>query len=147
MTRRLARAIRGEAVLFLRWARAVRLEDRRKKAGWVLQDKQESGAAGWRLVKGDGPGVLVLSGEIDFSVAPAVRERLMDLAEPGRGELVLDMGDLTYIDSSGLALLLELRKQLQEKGRAVRIRAIAPQVRKLMQLTQIGELFGLPEQG
>ena len=115
------------------------------KAGNILSDRQEAQAAGWRIDKGDEPGELVLSGEIDFSVTPAVRERLLQLTENIPGDLVLDMVDLTYIDSSGLALLLETRKQLQEEGRGVRIRSIAPQVRKLLQLTQLGELFGLPD--
>ena len=35
---------------------------------------------------------------------------------------------------------------MQENGRSVRIRSIAPQVRKLLQLTQLGELFGLSEE-
>ena len=90
--------------------------------------------------------MLVLAGEIDFSVTPAARERLLQLTEKYTGDLVLDMADLTYIDSSGLALLLEARKHLQEHGRTVRIRSIAPQVRKLLQLTQLGEMFGLSDE-
>ena len=116
------------------------------KAGNVLSDKEKGQAAGWRIDKGDAPGVLVLAGEIDFSVTPAVRERLLQLMEKILGDIVLDMADLSYIDSSGLALLLETRRQMQENGRSVRIRSIAPQVRKLLQLTQLGELFGLPEE-
>ena len=116
------------------------------KAGNSLSDRQEEQAAGWRMDIGDEPGVLVLAGEIDFSVTPAVRERLLQLTEKIPGDIVLDMADLSYIDSSGLALLLETRRQMQENGRSVRIRSIAPQVRKLLQLTQLGELFGLSDE-
>ncbi len=89
--------------------------------------------------------MVVFAGEIDFSVTPRVRERLWELLGGTTGEVVLDMADLAYIDSSGLALLLELRKQLLEKNRTVRIRTIGSQVRKLLHLTQLGEMFGLPE--
>jgi anti-sigma B factor antagonist len=116
------------------------------KAGRDLSDREEGQAAGWRIDAGDEPGVLVLSGEIDFSVTPAARERLLQLTEKSTGDLVLDMAGLSYIDSSGLALLLEARKHLQEHGRSVRIRSIAPQVRKLLQLTQLGEMFGLNDE-
>lgn len=116
------------------------------KAGCALSDREEGQAAGWRIDAGEAPGVLVLAGEIDFSVTPAARERLLQLTEKYTGDLVLDMAGLSYIDSSGLALLLEARKHLQEHGRNVRIRSIAPQVRKLLQLTQLGEMFGLNDE-
>lgn len=99
----------------------------------------------WTLSAGDAPGVVRLAGEIDFSVTPRVRERLLEIVGAAPAEIVLDMAELSYIDSSGLALLIELRKSLIEAGRAVRIRTISPQVRKLLNLTQLGELFGLPE--
>lgn len=111
----------------------------------ILSDTQEQ-KAGWRLVAGKEPGVLVFSGEIDFSVTPKVRDRLLEVLESVHGNVILDLADLSYIDSSGLALLIELRKELQEQGRTVRIRAISSQVRKIMHLTQLGELFGLPDQ-
>lgn len=98
----------------------------------------------WALSPGDAPGVITLSGEIDFSVTPAVRERLLELVGDQPEAITLDMADLSYIDSSGLALLIELRKTLTESGRSITIRAISPQVRKLFNLTQLGDLFGLP---
>lgn len=117
-----------------------------RKAGTVLSDAKTQEPAAWRLQAGEAPGVLVFGGEIDFSVTPKVRESLIKLLEGSEGDVVLDLADLAYIDSSGLALFIELRKQMQEKGRTVRIRSISPQVRKLLHLTQLGEMFGLPEQ-
>lgn len=111
--------------------------------GLDAHDAQQD--AGWRLMPGETPGTIVLTGEIDFSVAPRVRDRLWALVQEAGGDIVLDMAGLTYIDSSGLALLLELRKLLEEEGRGVRIRSIAPQVRKLFDLTQLAEVFGLPD--
>lgn len=88
-----------------------------------------------------------MDGEIDFSVTPKVREALLQLVGDSPRDIVLDLSGLDYIDSSGLALLLELRRQLVDTGRSVRIRAITSQVRKLFNLTQLGDLFDLPEQG
>ena len=99
----------------------------------------------WRVTTGDAPGVVVMAGEIDFSVTPRVRVRLLELVGETDADILLDMAGLDYIDSSGLALLLELRKHLQESGRSVRVRSISPQVRKLFNLTQLAELFGLPD--
>lgn len=116
-----------------------------EKAGHILDETDARKNGNWRVTAGDAPGVVVMAGEIDFSVAPRVRDRLLDLVGESRADVVLDMAGLDYIDSSGLALLLELRKHLQEHGRSVRVRSISPQVRKLFNLTQLAELFGLPE--
>ena len=70
-----------------------------------------------------------------------------------KGDLVADFREkrdqlvvlVAAADNEFNTLLLELRKLLEAKGRGVRIRSIAPQVRKLFNLTQLAELFGLPE--
>jgi anti-sigma B factor antagonist len=110
-----------------------------------VHSNREANGDNWRLSKGDMPGEIILSGEIDFSVTPTVRARLQGLMAEGAPEIVLDMAGLSYIDSSGLAMLIELRKVLAESGRTVTIKAISPQVRKLFNLTQLGEFFGLPD--
>ena len=84
-----------------------------------------------------------ISGEVDFTVSPAVRDKLVAFIEKTRGDMFLDLGELAYIDSSGLAALIEGRKLLKAKNRKITITAISHQVRKLFELTQIGELFGL----
>lgn len=99
----------------------------------------------WTVTTGDTPGQVTLTGEIDFASTPAVRERLLAALGCDAKEIVLHLADLAYIDSSGLALFIEARKLLAESGRTIRIADISEQVRKLFRLTQLGELFGLPE--
>ena len=110
-----------------------------------MSNASDPTAQTWSFTPGQAPGTASLAGEIDFSVTPKARQRLIALIEAGAPEIVLDLSGLSYIDSSGLALFIEARKILAESGRTIRIAAISPQVRKLFNLTQIGELFGLPE--
>ncbi|RYD63315.1 MAG: anti-sigma factor antagonist, partial [Verrucomicrobiaceae bacterium] len=49
------------------------------------------------------PGVLVLEGEIDLHESPAVRERLNPLIDAKLPQIIVDLGGVSYIDSSGLA--------------------------------------------
>ena len=121
------------------------MESKSDKAGNTLDEKAGQGDGNWRVTAGDTPGSVVLAGEIDFSVAPKVRARLLEVVGKGAQDVSLDLGDLAYIDSSGLALLIELRKHLVDAGGAVRIRSISPQVRKIFNLTQLSELFGLTD--
>jgi anti-sigma B factor antagonist len=99
----------------------------------------------WTLVPGTNPGEFLLSGEIDFTATPAVRQRLLAAMACDAPEIVLHLAGLEYVDSSGLALFIEAKKLLAEAGRAIRIADISPQVAKIFHLTQLGELFGLPE--
>lgn len=55
-------------------------------------------------------------GEIDLATAPAVQASLQELSAAGFAELVLDLRDVTFIDSSGIRLLLEWTRRAEEAG-------------------------------
>ena len=87
-----------------------------------------------------------VAGQIDFSVSAEFRAFMRALADRADSDLALDLGRLVYLDSSGLAVLLESRRQLTSHGHMLRVTAVSPQVQKLFGLTQVGPLFGLPEE-
>lgn len=101
-----------------------------QSTAWTAKGNPESGLA-------------VIEGEVDFTNSLAVRQWLRDFADTSAGEMQLDLSTLSYIDSSGLAVLIEVRKYLKSLDRSIRIVAVSNQVHKLFTLTQIGELFGL----
>ena len=59
--------------------------------------------------------VATLSGEVDMSNAPSVRQRLADAITPEDTAVVIDLSALTFIDSAGLHTLIELGTVLEEK--------------------------------
>jgi anti-sigma B factor antagonist len=111
----------------------------------TMSSRKENGATSdaWTWKADPLTNTVSLGGEVDFTVSPAVRDRFVAFIEKSKGDVFLDLGELHYIDSSGLAALIEGRKLLKGKGRRITITAISHQVRKLFELTQIGELFGL----
>ena len=59
------------------------------------------------LVTSSSPPHLILSGEVDLSVAPSLRDagtQMARLVTPGT--LEIDLGDVTFIDSSGLSVII-----------------------------------------
>jgi anti-sigma B factor antagonist len=88
-------------------------------------------------------GLAAIQGEVDFTNSLAVRQWLKDFSSTFSGDMQLDLSALSYIDSSGLAVLIEVRKYLKSLNRGIRIVAVSAQVNKLFTLTQIGELFGI----
>ena len=94
----------------------------------------------------DQPGgavLLRLRGELDVQGAPLLRQRLLDhLAE--RTPLVIELRALDFMDSSGLAVLLELRSRARRADWRVRIRGARGRVRELLERTGTLEIV---EQG
>lgn len=86
----------------------------------------------------------VLSGEIDHHNARLLRERI-DLAvtqDPPQ-ELVLDFGQVTFMDSSGIGLVMGRHRIMQEHGGVVSVANPSPQIRKVMRLSGIDRLANI----
>lgn len=61
--------------------------------------------------------VLVLAGQMVLDDGDlALGRRIRDLIDRGRSRVVLDLGGVTYIDSSGVGMLVAKLKSLKEKG-------------------------------
>ena len=52
------------------------------------------------------------SGEVDVVTAPKLGRRLLSLLEEGKRALVVDLSNITFIDSAGVAVLLNARRQI-----------------------------------
>jgi anti-sigma B factor antagonist len=77
---------------------------------------------------------------IDASVAIAFKDRFRDLTERGSGPVVLDLGGVEFLDSSGLGAVVAARKLLGA-GRVLELAGLTPAVDKVMTLTRMGSVF------
>ena len=75
-----------------------------------------------------------LSGELDIAVVPVARDRIAELKREGR-ELVLDFRGLSFIDSSGLNLVLELAADSTRDGWNLSLIPGSTVVQRIFQLT------------
>jgi anti-sigma B factor antagonist len=60
----------------------------------------------------EGTHLLAPSGEVDVVTAPKLGRRLLALLEEGKRRLVVDLSDITFIDSAGIGVLLNARRQI-----------------------------------
>jgi anti-anti-sigma factor len=81
-----------------------------------------------------------LSGELDLFNAEAVKEVL---APELHGTLVLDMAGVTFIDDSGLGMLVGTLKRLTREGGSLVIRNPSAQIRRVLEITGIERVPGL----
>ena len=83
-----------------------------------------------KVVGLDGDTVVFLTGELDMATAPELTGVLGPLIEHGPQEVVLDFSGLSFIDSSGIAALVDTQRRLSEQGRHLAVhRARAGAVR------------------
>jgi anti-sigma B factor antagonist len=66
---------------------------------------------------------MVLSGELDVFTAPLLRHRMAEMSDELGTELVLDIGAVTFIDSTGLSLLVSQHKKLKAHGAELVVRS------------------------
>jgi anti-anti-sigma factor len=64
----------------------------------------------------DETGRLTLSGELDLATVPRVQEAVDELLAQGVRQLVVDLGDLGFVDSSGLRLFIVLDRRAATEG-------------------------------
>src|SRR5919197_6645298 len=83
--------------------------------------------------------VLEVSGELDAASAPALRERLAEVATRGGGPVVMDLSVLRFIDSTGLSVLLNTKRRLTRRGRGFAVVCPPGHVRRILEVTQLFE--------
>jgi anti-sigma B factor antagonist len=93
---------------------------------------------------GQQPGswVLHVRGEIDVATSPELRRELHQLLDRG-GPIVVDLHDLTFIDSSGLGVLVGTLQRVRERGRGEQLvlAGLQDPVRRVFDITGLSELF------
>lgn len=84
---------------------------------------------------------MVLSGEIDYEKLPQVRQavsRALATVEARRFEL--DLADVTFIDSSGLGMVVDARRACDSQGTSFTIIGVPDQIRRVFTLSGL-EVF------
>jgi len=84
---------------------------------------------------------LKLSGEIDLHASPVLRAHLQDCAQSKTPVLLLDFCAVEYIDSSGLATLIEYVRESARFGGKLALFGLQKKVRTIFDLVRLNELF------
>jgi stage II sporulation protein AA (anti-sigma F factor antagonist) len=100
----------------------------------------------YQPVDPDGLVVATLAGEVDLDRADEVRDSLAQAAAstPGCRFLRVDVSGLGFIDSYGLGALVSARNSAAAAGVTLTLAEPSPPVRKAVEVTGLGDVFGLP---
>jgi anti-sigma B factor antagonist len=89
------------------------------------------------------PAVVTLEGEIDLASVPQVEARIAAAERNGRGPLVIDLRNVTFMDSSGLRLLLAAHRRAEESGRDFALVRGSEAVDRLLKVTGLSSRMRL----
>ncbi len=87
--------------------------------------------------------VVALSGEIDMYTSPTLREELMGLINKRVTPLLVDLKGVSYIDSSGLATLVEMSQRLKKISGRIRLSNMEQKVKNIFEITKLHKIFDI----
>jgi anti-sigma B factor antagonist len=89
----------------------------------------------------DGHPVLVVYGELDMVSSPRLHEALSEVINAKASAILVDMANVTFIDSSGLGALVVAHRHLAEAGSELRLVAVPERLANIFQITGLSERF------
>jgi anti-sigma B factor antagonist len=105
--------------------------------------KNEGGVLGMEMKIVNEQTHIFLAGSIYVEDAKQLREKLTALIEKGQTALNIDMAKVDYIDSTGLGMLISLKKLAVKNGGNVSVSGIQGLVRDVFELTRMSKVFGI----
>jgi anti-anti-sigma factor len=92
-----------------------------------------------------GQTILVLHGELDMATESQLRDVAMaQLGVSGLAKLGLDLADITFLDSSGISVLVDLRNHANDRGIDLKILAVSQRAARILTIVGLAEAFGIP---
>jgi anti-anti-sigma factor len=87
----------------------------------------------------DGSVTVTVRGEVDIANVETLRSHLAAIIDAPPPRVVFDLGELSFVDSSGIAVLVQVANAVAE----VKVGSASPVVRRILEVTGLGEQFGL----
>jgi len=105
-----------------------------------------AGAAGTpvRRVRWQGDAAVVeVVGDVDLGRAPELQKALLEVADRRPSRIVVDLGGVAYMDSSGVASLVKLLSRTRRCGIHLSLAALTQRVRGVFEITRLDEVFDI----
>jgi anti-sigma B factor antagonist len=87
--------------------------------------------------------VIAVGGEIDVYTAPKLRERLIGLVEDGSYQLIVDMEDVEFLDSTGLGVLVGGLKRVRAQDGWIDLVCTQSRILRIFRITGLNKVFAI----
>ncbi len=89
--------------------------------------------------------LLAVDGQVDMHTSPELRAKLRECLERKATPVVVDLTKVAFIDSSGLATMIEALQAVGKYGGRLRLCGLAPAVKNLFKLSNLISIFDIRE--
>lgn len=89
----------------------------------------------------DGVCVVTVTGEVDVYTSPELKKHLLEAIDSGSPRLVVALDGVSFIDSSGLGVLVGALRRLKERGDELRVVCTRDQILKIFRITGLDKVF------
>ena len=89
--------------------------------------------------------ILIPTADIDMSRSPILRTAIKGALKPGLDRLVIDLSEVQYMDSSGLATLVEAMRIAKTQSIALHLAAMTTKVRAIFEIARLDAFFSIKE--
>jgi anti-sigma B factor antagonist len=89
--------------------------------------------------------VLSVKGDVDIYTAPRLRERIIQLADDGQHQIVVDLQGVEFMDSTGLSVLVAGLKRLKENDGVLALVVTREPVLRILTITGLDRVFPIYE--
>ncbi len=86
---------------------------------------------------------IVVQGDIEMMTIKEFKEKLFDIGQNIDKNVILDLSNVDYIDSSGVGVLISLMKLQKKKSKLLKISKVSPNVMNVLQLSSLSDVFNL----
>jgi anti-sigma B factor antagonist len=87
--------------------------------------------------------VIALRGEIDLYTCPELKEKLLRVVADGATLVVVDLTETTFIDSTGLGVLIRGVERLRTEGGRLAVVCIDPNLTRIFEVTGLDRFFSI----
>lgn len=84
-----------------------------------------------------------IAGEININTSLNMRKGFEKLACENSRKIILNLGSVSYIDSSGLATLIEMLQRVKRNNGVMRLSNLSEKVSSLFEITKLDKLFNI----
>jgi anti-sigma B factor antagonist len=87
--------------------------------------------------------VIALKGEVDLYTCPELKQELLRVIDDGATLVVVDLSETTFIDSTGLGVLIRGVERLQSEGGRLAVVCTDPNMTKVFEVTGLNRVFSI----
>ena len=87
--------------------------------------------------------ICYINGEVDINSAPQLKKIFDKVISEKKDKIIINCESVSYVDSSGLATLVEFLKNIRTYGGSLKLAGLSTKIKSLFEMTKLDKLFDI----